>query len=161
MLYPEHFPPQTKVFKNLNAGDRPCLLQLNPGLTCHQHQFKLICHFFNGLFFGFGFVGFFLNYSLIEQEICCKYETHLEMVHLGWLRREKKPVSKICSQGVREKQGKLGVFQYGVICEELNSTVNSVLAMIFLFVSSPTHLFIYGIYELEVDLELSKCMIVF
>lgn len=62
---------------------------------------------------------------------------------------------------MREKQGKLGVFQYGVICEELNSTVNSVLAMIFLFVSSPTHLFIYGIYELEVDLELSKCMIVF
>lgn len=30
--------------------------------------------------------------------------------------------------------------------------------MIFWFVSSPTHLFIYGIYELEVDLEQSKEM---
>lgn len=45
-LYPEHFPPQPKAFTRLNAEHTPCLLQLNPGLNCYQHQFKLLCFFF-------------------------------------------------------------------------------------------------------------------
>lgn len=140
-LYPEHVPPQPKVFKSLNAGDRPCLSQLNPGLTCHQHQFKL--HWVFSLFF------FFLNYSLIVWKICCEYKTHLGMVHLGCLRTEKTARKIWSSQGVREKQGKLGVSQdgYDLWGIKQNSKQWCVLAMIFylylsIYLHPPIYLYI-------------------